>query len=307
MSRIEAFWMPAMPAARLGLLRIAVAIYFLQDFYRTRPGVMRIGRTDPSLFEPVGLATLLDGPLPPTTFDLLHDTAMGLCLLMLFGVGWRVLGPLTLIVNLFVGCYRVSWGMVYHLGQLPMLHLMVLGLAPATAGVSLDAWARRRWPQSRLLSVLGWQPDGTGSSWHYGWPIQLICVITTLAYFLAGWAKVHGPAGWAWADGKNLLDQVAYDGLYKDLLDKEPASAMIAWSWQHAEVFTLFAVGTLILELGAPIALLHRRVGQLWSVGTVGMHWGIHLMMNLVFPYPISGAAFLSFFPLEKLLPERWR
>ena len=50
------------------------------------------------------------------------------------------------------------------------------------------------------------------------WPIALVCGVTLITYWLAGLSKVWGPAGWSWAIGDNLRNQVAYDTLNKELL-----------------------------------------------------------------------------------------
>lgn len=62
------------------------------------------------------------------------------------------------------------------------------------------------------------------------------------------------------------------------------------WSW------TAFAAGSLALELLAPIALVDRRIGQLWSVAAWSMHVGIKKIMNITFRYHLSGNPYLPFF-----------
>jgi hypothetical protein len=70
----------------------------------------------------------------------------------------------------------------------------------------------------------------------------------------------------------------------------------------------LFQVGawlTLVVELGAPLALLGRR----WAYAWVGLAWCFHLailgVMAVLFPYPLSGVAFASMLPVERL--AAWR
>ncbi len=300
---IRRFFMPEWPAARLGVLRFAVGAYVLQDLVRVRNGVLRLSETDPDLWDPVGVTTWLDGPLSPAAWHFTHDATIVACILFMLGAFWRVSGPLFGALLLFVWTYRVSWQMIYHVHHLAMLHVLVLAVAPAAAAVSIDAAFGKRW--KGLTS----QPGGTGSSWHYGWPVQLVCIVTTLCYMLAGVAKLRAN-GLEWADGQNLLDQIAYDGIYKWVNgpDKDrPPLEIIGLAYRHPWIMFPMAGGALLLETAAPVVLLNRRLAQAWSVATMGMHWGIHVFMNLVFPYPISGMAFLSFFPLEKLVPARWR
>jgi hypothetical protein len=144
----------------------------------------------------------------------------------------------------------------------------------------------------------------------YGWPIRLLCAVAAICYLLAGVAKVTGKAGWSWALGTNLLDQIAYDTLYKELIDPHRASTTLQYVYHIPYVLMPAAVMSLVLELGAPIALLHRKIGYVWSGMVYGMHWGIKILMTLTFEYPISGAAFLCFFPVEKpvlWVDEKWK
>ncbi|MDP2313975.1 MAG: HTTM domain-containing protein [Pseudomonadota bacterium] len=298
---LSGWFLPAWPAARLGVLRFALGAYVLQDLVRVRRPVLALSGTDPAQWDPVGVTTWIDGPLSADAWAFTHDATIVVGVLFTLGLFWRVTAPLFAAFLLFVWTYRVSWQMIYHVHHLAMLHVLVMACAPAAAAVSLDATFGRRW---RWLTS---QPGGRGDSWHYGWPVRLLCIVTTLSYLMAGIAKLQ-IGGLDWAAGSNLLDQVAYDGIYKHVLapDSEQPGDLIGFAYRHSWIMFPLAMGSLVLESLAPIALVHRRVGQLWSVATMGMHWGIHLFMNLVFPYPISGMAFLSFFPVEKLVPRRW-
>lgn len=302
MSGLDRFFLPPAPATRLGLLRFGLGAYVLQDLIRVRRGVLALADGDPALWDPVGVTHLLSGPVDPATWQLVHDSTIVVGVLFTLGAFWRVSGPLFAALLLFVWTYRVSWHMIYHVHHLAMLHVMVLAVVPAAAAFSVDAAWGRRW---RALTAA---PAGTGTSWRYGWPIRLVSIVTVLCYMLAGIAKFQ-LGGADWGAGRNLLDQVAYDGIYKAVLGPEgdAPSPYIAFAYRHPWIMGPLATGALLLETFAPLALLHRRLGYLFSIGAVGMHWGIHLFMNLVFPYPISGMAFLSFFPLERLLPARWR
>nr|MBA2550921.1 hypothetical protein [Nocardioidaceae bacterium] len=48
-------------------------------------------------------------------------------------------------------------------------------------------------------------------------------------------------------------------------------------------LFRLLAVGSLVIELAAPLALLDRRLGRAWAVGAFGLHWGILALMGIKF------------------------
>lgn len=290
------FFFPDWPAERLGVLRWALGLYVLQDLIRMRRAVLALAPGDPTLWEPVGVTTLLPGPLSANTWHLVHDSTILVGVLWTLGLFWRAVGPAFAAGLLFVWTYRVSWQMVYHVHHLPMLHVLVLSVGPSAAALSVDARFGERW------AALRWNSADTG------WVVRLVCVVTTLVYALAGIAKLQ-MAGWGWMDGHNLVDQISYDAIYKAVLapPRDQPSPLVSWAWNHPQLMALFATSALFLELGAPLVLVNRHLARAWALGAIGMHWGIHAFMNLVFPYPISGVAFLSFFPLERLIPPRFR
>lgn len=55
------------------------------------------------------------------------------------------------------------------------------------------------------------------------------------------------------------------------------------------------AAVSLIVEIGAPLAVLDRRLGWLFSSAAFSMHWGIKAIMRITFPYNLSGVVYLPF------------
>ena len=82
-------------------------------------------------------------------------------------------------------------------------------------------------------------------------------------------------------------------------------SPLGAWLVQYGWPFPVLGGLTLVLELGAPLALFGRRVAAIWVLGIWSFHVGVIATMAIAFPYPLSGIAFASFFPVEEwLAPE---
>jgi predicted DCC family thiol-disulfide oxidoreductase YuxK len=295
---LDRFWFAAMPARRLAVLRLLVggySLYYLGSSYFQLP-IRASG--PPGTYEPVGLAWLLPGPLPPWVFQgvLLATLVTNVA----FVVGWRfrVAGPLFGVLLAYLLCYRNSWGMIYHSDNLLVLHALVLGLSRAADALSVDALVQhaRQVGRARLFDV----PRAL-TSWEYGWPIRLVCAVTCLTYFLAGIAKVTGPAGWEWVTAESLRSQIAVDGLRKQMLAgsaPDLAFAFAAWD----EFFLGIGVLTLVVELGAPAAVWHRWVAAIWVPAALMMHWGILFIMGIEFTYALLGLPFVAFFPLERLL-----
>ena len=292
-ARAVAGWFPTLPASRLGWIRGIMGLFLVTTLVQQRADWLSLGASDPGLFAPVGVVRLLGGPLPPATLPLIQGGTVALAALWALGLGWRLVGPTFAAAFLFWASYRLSWGFMAHGTHLLALHVLVMAFTPAAAAVSADAALARRWP--RWPACI---PGPVQGSERYGWPLRLLSAVTTLTYLLAGLAKVSQPGGMGWARGYNLRDQVAYavmtHNLYQPELPFTLPSALLA----HPGLISAGAVLTLVLELGAPLALLGRRLGLVWAAGILAMHIGIAVAMGIVFPYQTTGLALLSFVAL---------
>lgn len=285
------FWYAPMPATRLALLRIGVGGYALVYLLVRALPLTSVTHFSPAEFAPVGPVRLLASPLPSWAVygALLLALASGAA--SVAGYAYRLAAPLFALAFLWVTAYRSSWGMVFHTENLCALHMIVLALAPAA-----DALAPGRSRKERE------EVDG-----RYGWAVRTVAAITVVTYVLAGVAKLR-LGGAAWVDGELLRAQVAYDNLRKIELGATHAP-LGAWLVTVAWPFKTLAWLSLLLELGAPLALVHTRVALGWALGAWSFHLGVALLMAIGFPYQLSFAAYLAFFPLEHTLPtlRRWR
>ena len=274
------------PAARLGLVRALVGGYTLHYLARRRKMLRKVARTDPELFAPVGPVRVLRRPVPAPVADALNDATLVSAALFTLGAGHRLVGPVHSLLMTWTLAYRNSWSMIFHSDNTLVLHTLVLGVSRAADAVSTDALLSRDRPASHP---------------RYGWPLELMNAASTLTYLLAGVAKVQGPSGWSWIRGDLMRRQVAIDTVRKEVLGSPaPPSAYVLY--RHPALFTLFAAGSLLLELCAPLGMLHRKLGRIWAVATFGMHWGIRVIMGIRFRYQLSGVAFVSWFDVEHLL-----
>jgi hypothetical protein len=243
-------------------------------------------------FHPVGVVRVLRRPLPVRVVQ--AGVVATYVASAAVTVGWRhrLTGPVWGALLLWTVTYRNSWSMVFHNDNILVLHALVLGCAPGAADV-LAVDARRETA-----------PDG--AHWRYGWPLQLMSAVTALTYLLAGIAKVVGPLGWRWASGTALRSQVEADAVRKDLLGSGSSPVVAALHGREA-LWRTMAVGSLVLELGAPVALVSRRLGRAWAVAAWSLHVGILAVMRIRFRYQLSGVAYASFLDLERVVGRRWR
>ena len=132
--------------------------------------------------------------------------------------------------------------------------------------------------------------------------MKLLVALIVATYFLAGIAKLR-TAGTAWIDGEVLRNHIAVDNLRKVLLGDRIAPFATVFL-EHPAWFSIFSVMSIALEVGAPVALAHARLGRLWAYGAWGFHVGVVLLMNVWFIYPLTVVAFAPLFAAER--PVDW-
>ncbi len=284
------------PATRLAAFRVLTGLFAVVYLAVRFDHLAHTARFDAARFRPVGPLHVLGSP-PPSGLSI---AAVVLAILfgVAFTVGWRfrVTGPTFAVLLLFALSLRNSWGQIFHTDNLVLLHVMIVGLTPAADAWSIDA--RRRAPTDDRPDV------------RYGWPLWLAAVVTVCTYVVTGVAKLRY-AGLDWLSGDTLLHQVAFDNARKKVLGDD-FSPFAAPALGHPWLFRPMGPITLLIELGAPVALLGRRAAAVWSSLAWVFHVGILALMWIAFPYPLTGIAFAPFFRLERGVPRlrawvRWR
>jgi hypothetical protein len=289
-SAFERWWHAPAPARRLAMLRILVGGYALAYLLVRFGHLVGVSGMSAQQWKPVGPVALLAAPLPTAVVVTSAVLAALLGAAFVAGLRFRITGPAFAVALLWVTSYRNSWSMVFHTENLLVLHVLVLGLSPAADALSLDARGR--------------PPVDDAARARYGWAVRLLCAVTVTTYFIAGWSKLQN-AGLGWVTSDTLRVYVAYDNLRKLELGA-------GYSWLgtmlagHGWLFPPMAAMSLVVELAAPLVLLHPRVGRWWCVGAWSFHAGVLVLMAIVFHYPLSGVAYASFFPVEAL-HDRWR
>lgn len=290
MKRALDLFRPAAQPVRPAVLRVATGAFSAVHNLRRRRMFQRLHRQDASQFTPVGVVKVLKRPLPAVVADRLFDAAQLVNALATLGVGHRITGPVNAALQLWTISYRNSWTMLLHNDNMLVLHQMVLGTTRSADALSVDALVRDR----TLL------PERFDRA--YGGIPTAMNIATTAVYFISGVAKVRGPLGLRWAQGDVLRGQIAVDGLRKDLFGSQKPEAGVAL-YRQKELFTALAVTALAVELGAPLSLLHRRLGQAFALGAWGMHVGIRIVMGIRFRYNVSGISYLPYVPVGPELP----
>lgn len=167
--------------------------------------------------------------------------------------------------------------------------LLILGLSRTADAWSLDAWLlqRLKWPLAR--SPLG--PN------VYRWPVEIIVVWWTILYVGAGVSKMMPlRKGWVWLNGDAVrfmivdryFDSPIYWTLGRPLFD-----------YDQRWLFSLAAVATVIVEVGAIGVLFSRRLQLPIVLAVAGLHVGIYL-------FGVSGFLMASMSIAAAMLPPAW-
>ncbi len=269
------------PDRRLAALRILVCGYATIWSTARAPHLLDTIDLEARRLDPVGPLAWIDQPVPGwlVVAAVLVTPVAGLAAT----VGWRyrMSAPILAATFLFLTTYRNSWGQIFHTENLVALHLVVLALAPADRH-----WVTRR--------------PTTDSADRGRWAVEAMAVTTVLTYFVAGVAKLR-IAGWGWVDGDVLLHQVSFDNARKDILGDRSspfASILVEQAWLTAPA----AWAAMIVELGAPVVLLGRRLARVWC----GLAWTFHVavlvFMAILFPYQLLGIAMAPLLPVERIV-----
>jgi hypothetical protein len=285
MKRLAAWWFAPAPAERLAALRIIVGGFALVYLVARIPELAGVARYGASQFHPYGVVRVLSDPLPLAAVIAIAVATCALLVLFVLGAFYRIVAPLAAIALLWTITYRNCWGMPFHTENLMVLHVIALAIAPAA-----DVWA---------VGARGRAPVLTSAA-GYGWAVKLLAALTVATYLLAGIAKLR-IAGLAWVDGEQLRNHIAIDNLRKALLGDGlgPLAHLVL---AHPSPLLVFSIASLAIELGAPLALVHRRIGHAWAIGAWGFHVGVVLLMNIWFVYPLAAVAFLPLVPAERVI-----
>ncbi len=287
LAHLDRFWMPSAPAVRPAMLRVLVGLYGTIYLWVRAPHLLSYALDDLDRFQPVGVVSLAPSPTLPVVYQLLVGATLVLSFAFLLGYRYRVTAPLYAGLLLWVLTYTNSWGKILHTDNLLVLYVVVLALSPAADALSLDA-------RGRPL------PDDAPK---YGWVSKLMATLCVLVYVLAGLAKLRN-SGMDFIAGETLRNYVAFGNVRKIELGSH-YSPLGVWLLPYTDLFAALATVSLLLELGGPLALLHRRLGVAWAVSVWAFHLGVLLLMAIGFVFQLSFVAFTPFFRTERIA-ERW-
>lgn len=278
---LDGYWFGPQSAVDLGCSRFlfvgCVFLFFVGQDFSAWAGV-------PDVFwVPHGYFVWFDDPVASeSTLTWLQRIWKVSLLLGAVGLWTRPSLAVAAGLGLYLPAIGNSFGKIGHGEAIVVLILIVLAASRCGDAISLDARLRR-----------GAAPAPSG---HYRWPVRSVWMLISLMLFSAGYSKLYN-SGLEWLDPENLgtmmiVHQYFYGG--RAWTSWGPTLAQLPW------LTGTLAFGTIVLETGMPLAMLHARLRALWVPGA--------LLMLLAFPAllgPFFGlliAAFVFWVPWDALL-----
>jgi len=265
-----AWFFPAVPGARIVILRRVIYLFVIFDVLVLVNGVVAHAHVPAGLYRPLALQRVLHVPAPtPGWAQALRVGLILACLIAATGRLPRLLGWPIAFGYLEWALLAQSYGKVNHDHLALVVALFVLPTVPV------------RTPST--------EPDERA-----GWAIRCVQLAVVATYALSAWAKIRR-GGWDWPTGSTFLWAVERRGtaLGRPLVHVPELLAAAQW----------FVV---VLEVAAPLVLLLR--GRVLAA-VVGCYLMFHLVtwatISIHFlPLVICWSAFA---PLEVLTGRQFR
>ncbi len=181
-------------------------------------------------------------------------------------------------VSLVLGAYLLGlmqcFGKTHHFDYPVLIVLGILALSRCGDALSLDRAFRARAGSAAGAAAAEVSPSG-----EYTWPIRLVWVLTALVFFGAGVSKLRR-SGLPWILSENMRYV-----LLSHHYSHEPPTTWGLYVAQTAWAPRLMGLLTILLEVGAPLALLGRTLRWIFIPGLLMMQIGIHLLTGAFEPF----------------------
>jgi hypothetical protein len=206
-----------------------------------------------ALFQPVWFLTWMEQM--PSAGVLVLIQVVGVVAAVAAALAWRERATFLVAWSslLVLAALRASRGKVHHNDLVLLLVAGVLAAAP----VGLRLLDPRRSPA-------------------WGWPIRTSLLVVTGAYFLSGFQKLvsSGPA-WVLSDNlRNVMYAARLDG-------HAPTDQVSLFIADRPAVAHLVALATLVVELGAVVALVRPRLRPGYVLTVTVLHLGVYVTHGL--------------------------
>jgi hypothetical protein len=277
------WWFQPGSARRLGISRCLFYLWYWLQFSYYHPG--EFAGLPASLWQPVALVQGL-GPPEPLWFSVLSCCAHPAFLLASVGL-WTRLATLVVAV---AAAMPLAWMQCYGFPEFHMMPLVLISwILPWSAcadAFSLDA---RLYPGPKLERHAG----------CYTWPIRLCWLTLVLPMASAGFHKLLG--SWPTEPVATMEWFLRLKFVVHGEMKAQRPWALMAIPLNYPWMLALMAWGTVIFELGCPLALLDRPrfLRPLWIGGLFFMQLVLAVGLLTLKTFPWFGA-YLFWIPWGK-------
>lgn len=261
----HAAWFGAADPRALAVCRILVYWHVWPGFrvedYTAYAGLKSSAWYPVSFFRS-GLVPLLDA----SGLELVGWVACIASALALLGLAYPVSALATALATLYLRGVPQNFGKVNHSENLLIFALFIFAFARAADAWSLDAWLARRRGRSAPA------PSG-----HYRWPVRFITLLVVTMYAAAGCSKLMN-SGWDWAFSDSFQRL-----LLRHHFTHRPPTKLGVWLADHAALCQALALGALLIELGAPLALFGRWLHRVFISALFTLQVSIYVLLGVRF------------------------
>jgi hypothetical protein len=193
------------------------------------------------------------------------------------GVVFRFSSWAAFLSFLYLTGLPINFGKIHHSNHMPAVMLGLLAVAGSAGSYSVDSWLiRRRDPKSEIRP----QPV-------FGWFFRTALVYVCLVYMNSGLQKLWmGGLGW-----------FANESMATILLTRPTVTALGRWVASSNWLPAWLAVGTVVIEAGAPTMLFSRTARRLLIPCLFCMHIGTHMLMGAHGAFTAYNISFIVLLP----------
>jgi hypothetical protein len=300
--RVEGWMRPATPEA-LGAVRTWIAVILLASVaWEDLPSSAYLPRAMLNLDQhlligtlhglPIGFDRMMASPGALRVFEAATALLLGMAAVGLF-TRWTV--PAGAVAYMLFAAILRSYAWSYHMGLIPLYALLLLSFTPCGDAFSLDRWRRKR----RGEPV----PPAREPRLRYGIGRYLVWMGIAIPYTLAALSKLRN-TGFGWWRGEHMKQM-----LVSTVVEPMHFDFGVTFRLLHAPgwMFDALGLAAILGELTFVLVLVSVAARRLLPLLMAGMHGGILLMQNILFPDLIAiQAVFYDWTPLRRRLVDGW-
>ena len=277
--RWRRFWFEPATPFNLGFCRMlfygSVFLFYMETDLSAWADV------DTIFLKPIWLFSLLHLPVLSENhiviIQLVWKAALGLSCIGLFT-------RLSTFTSFVLGIYLLglphNFGKTNHSDAILVFILGIMALSHCGDGLSVDRWL------SRLRQKGGQALNHPKISGEYTWPVRVVWLLMALIFFGAGVSKIrHSGLEWIMSDNLSILL----------IQSNAQGSSLVSWGTYIAQISWLsrmISAGTLVFEVGFPLALFSRRARWIIAPVTFLIQIGIRILMGIDFRQFMIGYVF---------------